>query len=154
MSGKRQIEARWGVEFWRLVSDFAEQGLTRSDTARALGYRVDSFCHLLANNPGRDPFEPFIVAQGYLHDTGETMRQALERMSSEGRSWAYAARVIGYGDSHNLKRAAAARGITVTMNSRPGRPRTRPAIQKREPFTTGWPTWQQVYAMGKSQPSA
>lgn len=153
MSGKRQVEARWGVPFWQLIRDFADQGLTRSDTARAIGYRVDSFCHMLANNPGRDPFDDFIVAQAYLKDTGETMRQALERMSAEGRSWGYAARQIGYGDSHNLKRAALARGINVQMNSKPtGRPRVRPIPAPKEtPFTTGWPSWERVYAMGANK---
>ena len=145
MTGKRQIEARWGVEFWQLVSDFAEQGLNRSDKARALGYRVDSFSKLLAQNPRRDPFDAFIVAQAYLKDTGETMRRALERMAAEGRSWAYAARAIGYGDAHNLKRAAIERGIIVEMNSRPGRPQTRQAAQKRDSLTTNWPSWEKVY---------
>lgn len=152
MSGKRQVEARWGVPFWQLIRDFAEQGLSRSDTARAIGYRIDSFCHMLAQNPGRDPFDAFIVAQAYLNDTGETMRQALERMSKEGRSWGYAARQIGYGDGHSLKRAAMARGINAQMNStHTGRPRVRPIAPPKEvPMTTGWPSWEKVYAMGKN----
>lgn len=152
MSGKRQVEARWGVPFWRLIADFAEQGLTRSDTARAIGYRVDSFCQMLANNPNFDPFDDFIVAQAYLKDTGETMRQALERMAAEGRSWGYAARQIGYYNSHCLKRAALARGIVVEMNSKhTGRPRVRPVSKAKEvPFTTGWPSWEKVYALGRN----
>lgn len=147
MTGKRQVEARWGVNFWQLVSDFADQGLNRSDTARALGYRVDSFSKMLAQNPRRDPFEAFIVAQAYLKDTGETFRGALERMSAEGRSWSYAARAIGYVDGSRLKRAANARGVAVEMNSRPGRPRLHAAPKKRDNFTTNWPTWEKVYAM-------
>jgi len=153
VNGKRKIENRWGVEFWQLISDFADQGLTRFDTARALGYRPDSFCKMLARNPKRDPFDEFIRAQAYLKDTGETMRQALERMAAERRSWGYAATVIGYADGSALKRAAEARGIFVQMNSRhTGRPRVRPAftVVSRGPnVTSGWPNWSEIYAMAR-----
>lgn len=153
MTGKRQVEARWGVEFWQLVSDFAEQGLTRFDTARAIGYHPQSFCDLLSSNPGKDPFEPFIRATAYLRDTGETMGQALQRMAAEGRSWGYAARVIGYNEGHALKRVAVARGIKVQMNEKhTGRPRKHQ--ERKEPrgpnVTDGWPSWAKVYEMGKS----
>ena len=149
MTGKRQIEARWGVEFWQLVADFADQGLTRFDTARALGYRPDSFCKMLAQNPKRDPFDASAIALAYLKDTGETMRQALERMAAEGRSWGYAARVIGYSQCDTLKRAALKRGIVVHMNSKhPGRPRVRPVPEKRGDLTLNWPSWERVYEIG------
>jgi hypothetical protein len=153
MSGKRQVEARWGVPFWQLVSDFAEQGLSRTETAKAIGYRFDSFSHLLAQNPSKDPFDSYVIAIQYLKDTGEGFREALERMSAEGRSWAYAARVIGYSDGARLKRAARSRGIIVEMNSsNTGRPRVRSKTISRGPnVTTGWPTWEQVYALGKSK---
>ena len=150
MTGKRQVEARWGVKFWDLVTDFAEQGLNRSDTARALGYRVDSFSKLLAANPGHDPFEAFIVAQAYLKDTGETMRQALERLAAEGKTWGDAANVIGYSDGSRLKRAAASRGLTVqlrTIVGRPRRPEKRKKVDQGPNVTTGWPTWEKVYEM-------
>lgn len=153
MAGQRQVEARWGVLFWQLVSDFADQGLSRFDTARALGYRPDSFCDLLARTPDKDPFEPFIRSAAYLKDTGETMGQALHRMAAEGRSWGYAARVIGYNDGHILKRVASARGIQVQMNEKPtGRPRVpkAPKVDRGPNVTTGWPTWEQVYAMGQT----
>ncbi len=155
MTGIRQIETRWGVPFWDLVADFADQGLNRSDTARALGYRVDSFCSLLSRNPGKDPFDCYVIAQAYLKDTGETMRQALERMAIEGRSWAYAASAIGYSDGSRLKRAAESRGIHVVMNSRHGRPRTRPIPLCRGPnVSQGWPTWEQVYKLTRASPDA
>lgn len=148
MSGRRQVEARWGVEFWRLVSDFADQGLTRSETAKALGYRVDSFSKALADNPEKDPFDAFIISIRYLNETGETLKTALERMASEGRTWGYAARQTGYSDGHTLKRAAISRGWDIGLSSAVGRPRiNRPEQQKETPFTTGWPTWAQVYAM-------
>ncbi len=149
MSGKRQIEARWGVEFWRLVSDLADQGLTRSDAARALGYRVDSFSKLLASNPAKDPFDAFIVSVRYLNETGETLKTALERMAVEGRTWGYAAKHTGYADGHTLKRAAHSRGWDIQLSSTIGRPRIHGAEkQKNIPFTTGWPSWEKVYAMG------
>lgn len=149
MIGKRKIESRWGVEFWQLIRDFADQGLTRFDTARALGYRPDSFCKMLAQNHKRDPFDDFIRAQAYLKDTGETMRQALERMAEERRSWGYAARVIGYSSGSELKKAAIKRGIIVEMNSKhPGRPRLHPVAPKRGDLTLNWPSWAKVYEIG------
>lgn len=149
MAGQRQVEERWGVLFWNLIADFADQGLTRFDTARALGYHPHSFCDLLARHPSKDPFEPFIRATAYLRDTGETMGQALKRMAEEGRSWGYAARIIGYSDGHVLKRVAAARGIDVVMNSKhTGRPRLRAVAPKNDNLTVGWPSWDKVYEMG------
>lgn len=145
---RQAIEARWRIDFWQLLQDFADQGLTRFDTARALGYRPDSFCKMLARHPKRDPFEASSRALGYLRDTGENLRQALERMAQEQRSWGYAARVIGYADGSALKRAAQALGIHVQMNSKhPGRPRIHPVPQPRGDLTVGWPSWAQVYAM-------
>lgn len=149
MTRKREVEERWGVPFWQLVADFADQGLTRFDTARAIGYRPDSFCKMLAQHPKRDPFDASAVALAYLKDTGETIRQALERMAAEGRSWGYAARVIGYSQCDTLKRAAIKRGIIVQMNSKhTGRPRLHPVAQKRGDLTLNWPTWERVYEIG------
>lgn len=153
MTGVRLVEARWGVEFWQLVSDFAEQGLNRFDTARALGYSPKGFCHLLSRHPGKDPFDPASRSLAYLRDTGENLRQALERMSKESRSWAYAAKVIGYCDGHTLKKAAQHRGIAVEMNSKhPGRPRIHPVAPKRGDLTLNWPSWDKIYAMGGPGP--
>lgn len=149
MTGIRLVEARWGVEFWQLVSDFAEQGLNRFDTARALGYSPQGFCHLLSRTPSKDPFDPSSRSLAYLKDTGENFREALERMALEQRSWAYAARVIGYSDGHTLKKAAQHRGIAVEMNSKhPGRPRIHPVAPKRGDLTLNWPSWDTIYAMG------
>lgn len=149
MTGVRLVEKRWGMEFWQLVSDFVEQGLNRFDTARALGYTPQAFCHLLSRHPGKDPFEPSSRALAYLKDTGENIRQALERMAAEGRSWGYAARVIGYASGHELKKAAIKRGIMVRMNSKhPGRPRVRPIPQKRGDLTLNWPSWEKIYEIG------
>lgn len=153
MTGIRLVESRWGVEFWQLVSDFADQGLNRFDTGRALGYSPQGFCHLLSRHPGKDPFEPSSRALAYLRDTGENLREALERMSKEGRSWGYAARVIGYCDGHTLKKAAEHRRIVVQMNSKhPGRPRLHKQPEKRGDLTLHWPSWDKIYAMGGPGP--
>jgi len=146
---KRQVEEKFGKEFWQLIREFADKGYTRFDTARAIGYRPDSFCHLLSHTPGKDPFEPSARALGYLKDTGENLREALERMAKEGRSWNYAARVIGYARGQNLKKAAEHRGIFVEMNSKhPGRPRIHPIPEPRGDLTLNWPTWEKIYEIG------
>lgn len=153
MTTKREVSTRWGMDFWQLIADFADQGLSRFDTARAIGYRPDSFCHLLARTPDKDPFEASAIALAYLKDTGENLRQALERMAAEGRSWGYAARAIGYCRGHVLKKAAAKRGILVRMNSKhTGRPRLHPVAPKRGDLTLNWPSWEKVYAMGGPGP--
>jgi hypothetical protein len=152
MAGKRQIEARWGLEFWRLVEDFADQGLPRCDVAKALGYTRDGFYALLTANPSRDPFGGSNIVAAYIRDSGEGFREALERMKAEGRSWGYAAKMIGYCDGSRLKRAAQMRGVMVELRGKPGRPRlahVKPISVSD--FTTGWPSWGKVYAMGEKK---
>lgn len=143
MSGKRQVEARWGVPFWKLVGDFAEQGLSRFDTARALGYRPDSFCTLLSGNPGKDPFDPSDRALGYLRDTGESLSQAVQRMAAQGMLATEIARVIGYRDACGLKRALETRGIEVQFPVRSKAPK-RMSIGLGPNVSRGWPTWEQI----------
>jgi hypothetical protein len=154
MAGKRQVEARWGLEFWQLVRDFADQGLPRCDVAKALGYTRDGFYALLTANPSRDPFEGSNIVAAYIRDSGEGFREALERMRDEGRSWEYAAKAIGYCDGSRLKRAAQMRGVMIELRGKPGRPRStvsrKPTVSN---FTTKWPSWNKVYAMGKSSGS-
>lgn len=142
MSSKRQVERRWGVPFWRLIEDFAYQGLTRFDTARAIGYRPDSLCSLLSSNPDKDPFEPSNRPLGYLRDTGENFSQAAHRMAAEGLLATEAARIIGYRDASGLRRALESRGIEVTFKKHASKvkpPRVVPIN-----ITTGWPTWTQL----------
>lgn len=142
MSGRRQVEARWGVGFWVLVADFAAQGLSRFDTARALGYRPDSFCTLLRDNSKHDPFDESDRALAYLKDTGETLSQAVCRMAAQGMLATEIARVIGYRDACGLKRGLACRGIRAQFPERSTRKRKQ---APREPgLSRGWPTWTQV----------
>ena len=145
MSGIRQIEKRWGVEFWRLVSDFAEQGLPRSDVGKALGYSRDGFYDLLARNPGKDPFDSYDHAAAYVKETGESLGDALRRMARNRYTWAQAAAEIGYAGGWALKRAAELRGIKVDFGTKRGRPRNRQVKAGRGPdVTRGWPTWDKV----------
>lgn len=146
MTGKRQIENRWGIPFWELVKNFAEQGLSRFDTARALGYRPDSFCTMLSENPGKDPFDSSDRALGYLKDTGESLGHAVHRMAAQGMLATHIARVIGYRDACGLKRALKIRGIEVEFPVYKRAPkRARIAIGPN--VSRGWPTWEQIYKM-------
>lgn len=142
MAGKRQIEARWGVPFWQLVADFAHQGLSRFDTARALGYRPDSFCTLVRQHPKLDPFDASDRPLAYLQETGETLSCAVRRMVSQGMLATEIARVVGYRDACGLKRALKARMIVVEFPQRSLRHRKQSV---REPgLYRGWPTWGRI----------
>lgn len=88
---QRGIEARWGLPFWQLVREFAEQDLTRNDTARALGYNTQAFHQLLARNPRLDPFEPY----GVLRALGEPLRDVVLRMAPRF-TVTQTARAVGY----------------------------------------------------------
>jgi hypothetical protein len=149
MAGKRQIEARWGVCFWDLVADFADQGLPRSDVAKALGYSRAGFYELLWDNPDRDPFESANIVAAYVRDSGETLRQAVTRMAKQGYTGRKAAETIGYYDWWGLKRALDARGISVEFKAKPRRkpPPVGPDVSR------GWPTWKQIDRMTKSKPT-
>lgn len=147
MAGKRQVESRWGLPFWDLLSDFADQGLSRFDVARAIGYRPDSLCALLNANPGKDPFEMSNRVVAYLLDTGETFGQAVNRMANQGLTVTEAAQAIGYSCPSGLRYAMRTRGISVTFNS-PKRKSRKKTIRGPN-VTTGWPTWAEVYAIGK-----
>lgn len=147
MPGKLQIEARWGTPFWQLVKDFADQGLSRFDTARALGYRPDSFCSMLCRNPCKDPFEGSNLPLAYLKATGEPFKEAVQRLAASGMLVSEVARTIGYRDAKGLRTALRVRGIEVQFSPRQNKRKPRP----REPgIYRGWPTWEQVYQMGKN----
>lgn len=153
MPGQRQIEARWGVPFWQLVADFADQGLPRSDVAKALGYHRDGFYDLLTRNPHKDPFDSSNIVAAYVRESGESFRAALERMAAAGMSKTAAAVAIGYADSWSLGRAMVARGVIVKFTPALGRPRIHPLPVERGPnVSSGWPSWSQVYEMTPDLP--
>jgi len=143
---RRRVTERWGVPFWELLKDFADQGLSRFDTARALGYRPDSFCTLLSAHPRKDPFESSNKPLAYLRDTGETFGEAGERMAAAGMTVTEAALAIGYSCPSGLRYAMRTRGISVDFR-RPARKRKNPSAGRGPNITKGWPTWERVYAI-------
>lgn len=102
-----------GQSFWEVVSSHAAVGHSRAECAKALGYRSDYFCKLLANNPDKDPFDPYGVVANYVRDTGEYFKPALIRMAKEGLCMTQAARLIGFTSKHALAYAMRVRGIKV-----------------------------------------
>lgn len=145
---RQRVSERWGMPFWDLIKDFADQGLSRFDTARALGYRPDSFCSLLAANPMKDPFELSNRPLAYLRDTGETFGEAVQRMALSGMTVTEAALAIGYSCPSGLRHAMRARGIIVEFR-RPSR-KPRRTVERAPNMQKGWPTWEKIYQMGRN----
>lgn len=125
----RLIEARWGMPFWDLMRDFAAQGLTRMDTARAMGFANPKTIHTLLR---RAPLDPFPIRHGvptqYTLDTGETFRAACIRMAPT-HTITEAALILGYTACGSLRHAMRVRGIEVQFRTRP--PRRRPPGKPR-----------------------
>lgn len=147
MTGKRQVEARWGMPFWDLLAEFAEQGLTRFDTARAIGYRPDSLCALLNANQDKDPFDLSNKVIGYLRDTGETFSDAVARMAAQGLTVTEAAHAIGYSCPSALRYAMRTRGIAAIFSHH--KRKEKRSIPRGPNVTKGWPTWERIYALGR-----
>lgn len=111
----RKIEERWQLPFWTLVANLAAQGLSRADTARAIGFNPHSFRYHLVAHPELDPFPPVAhPPKDYAKDTGESFRDACIRMSAT-HTVTEAARETGYADSSCFKRAMKARGLNLTF---------------------------------------
>lgn len=134
---KRQaIEARWGMGFWELIRNFAEQGLSRRQTAFAIGYHWQGFHTILRNRPDVDPFEEYGVVANYVRDTGEPFGAALRRMAAAGYTFAQAQREIGYCNNGNpLRHAMAVRGIEVEFAKVTAKPKV--PKKPREPGISG-----------------
>lgn len=149
MNKQQKISQRWGMPFWHLVSDLAAQDLTRRDTARALGFDDSYFYTLLAEHPEQDPFPPYHVVHSYVKDSGETFREALERMIDLGWGVSAIAVAMGFKRTNSLHYAMKVRGINLKFKpvSRKVKPRT---LRTGPYLSTGWPTWEQVYAMGQT----
>lgn len=132
-NAKREaIEERWGCDLWMLIGAFAEQGLSRAQTAKALGYSVPHFCALLRDRSDADPFEEYGVVANYVRQTGEAFGDALRRMAAAGYTFSQAQREIGYCDNGNpLRYAMRVRGIRVEfakVEAKPKAPKP-PVIQ-------------------------
>ena len=109
MTTRKQIERRWGLPFDDLVRDFAEQGLTRKQTAQALGMTAPALSQLLINN---DPFPPLCRAVDYLRDTGETLASAIRRMAPDCTAGKVAAE-IGFSRPDALRRWMRQNGVSA-----------------------------------------
>lgn len=119
----RKIEQRWQLPFWTLVANLAEQGLSRADSARAIGFNPHSFRYHLVAHPELDPFPPVAhPPRDYAADTGETFREACVRMSAT-HTVTQAARETGYADSSCFKRAMRARGLDLQFQKHTAKPR-------------------------------
>lgn len=119
----RKIEQRWQLPFWTLVANLAEQGLSRADSARAIGFNPHSFRYHLVAHPELDPFPPVAhPPRDYAADTGETFREACIRMSAT-HTVTQAARETGYADSSCFKRAMRARGLDLQFQKHVAKPR-------------------------------
>lgn len=120
----RKVEQRWQLPFWTIVTNLAEQGLSRADSARAIGFNPHSFRYHLAAHPELDPFPPVAhPPRDYAADTGEAFRDACIRMSST-HTLAEAARETGYSDSSCFKRAILSRGLDLTFQKRKSKRRS------------------------------
>ncbi|MBB3017647.1 hypothetical protein FHR70_000687 [Microvirga lupini] len=117
MNIQQRTEERWGMPFWDLVGDFADQGLTRKDTARALGVDYCNFQKKLADNPNSDPFDASNVVARYVAETGEPFRDAVIRLAKTHTAQA-AALAIGYSHRNPFLHALRARGIEVQFQRR------------------------------------
>lgn len=124
-NAKREaIELRWGMDFWSLVIDFANQGLSRRQTGLALGYSWQHFHCILRKRPDADPFEEYGVIANYIRDTGEPLGVALKRMAKAGYTFCQAQREIGYCDNGNpLRYAMKVRGIEVEFSEFKAKPK-------------------------------
>ena len=109
------IEERWGIPFWQLLADFADQGLPRSTACKALGYSRCWFYQVLRNNPDKDPFPDVNIVAAYSRDTGETLKAAVTRMVEAGYTGRRIAREVGYTDWSSLRRTLEGRGIDFPL---------------------------------------
>lgn len=100
---------------WEDIKKHADTGMSRAAVASLLGYRPDYFCKLLAENPDKDPFDPYGVVANYIRDTGEQFKPALERLAKAGNCISQAARAIGFTSHNALSYAMRVRGIYVVF---------------------------------------
>lgn len=118
VSHQQRIADHFGKPFWTVLREHAEQGLTRSQTAKALNMPPGALYQALARYPERDPFPPVVsIIQRYYLDTGETFRDACIRMAPT-HLLSEAARTIGYADVGPFRNAMHARGIYLTFPTR------------------------------------
>lgn len=121
-----EVEERWGLPFWQVVQGLHDQGLSRSEAARALGYAdrnpkngVRIFLNLLERHPEKDPWRGSYrrVPLRYTLETGESFRDAVLRLAKT-HTIKEAALAIGYTSSGALRYAMRVRGIEAEFRRR------------------------------------
>lgn len=120
----------------------ARDGYGRSEVAREIGYRVDSFSKLLKQNPDKDPFPSVFLPANYYAETGEPFGAAVKRMAAQGMSAMQVALQVGYSNHTALKRALKARGIEVEFAKIRA---VKPGLVRSPQVSRGWPTWAKIY---------
>lgn len=101
----------------QLLSDFAEQGLTRKAASKALGVTPMTLYRWMSD-ADCDPFPAQGVASEWVRDTGVPLGEELARLAAAGISKAAAARAIGYRDNRGLDGLLASRKLHVHFDTR------------------------------------
>lgn len=117
---RRQLEvaSRFNKNFWVVIQELADQGLSKAEIVRRIGWThkagYQHFYQTLRRNPGKVvwPEKHSIVVTYYLA-TGEKFGDALHRMAEAGCSMTTAAHTIGYSSAWALRYAMEARGIEI-----------------------------------------
>lgn len=121
---RTQISRDRKQEFWSILSSMAGTGMNRTQCAKELGYHKDRLLKSLADNPDKDPFEPYSVALRCFQECGRTIGDLARQFAAEGMTISDAATAVGYKNKGGIaafRAALEARGIEVEF--KPGRTR-------------------------------
>lgn len=117
---RRQLEvaARFNKDFWVVIQELADQGLSKAEIVRRIGWThkagYQHFYQTLRRNPGKVVWpEKHSIVVAYYLATGEKFGDALHRMAEAGCSMTTAAHTIGYSSAWALRYAMEARGIEI-----------------------------------------
>jgi len=110
---QKRVEQEYGKPFWEVIKQLADDGNSRADVCRIIGYRPNGFSQLLKTNPDKNPFESVNIPANYFRQTGETLVAGVRRMRASGMSLDACAIAVGYSGDFALKRAMKARGVVL-----------------------------------------
>jgi len=117
---RRQLEvaSRFNKDFWVVIQELADQGLSKAEIVRRIGWThkagYQHFYQTLRRNPGKVVWpEKHSIVVAYYLATGEKFGDALHRMAEAGCSMTTAAHTIGYSSAWALRYAMEARGIEI-----------------------------------------
>lgn len=115
---RETVELRWGMPFWTLLNDFAEQGLTVAKTAKALGCNYATLYAILRKNPQSNPFpQKRSKPVEYTIDTGEPFKVAVLRLAETHTQHA-ASVALGYNNQWHFQRDLKRYGIEAEFRPR------------------------------------